>query len=123
MKIKRAVDIQCHSRTKLLDIYGGAAIYKSKSEEISKRIAEYKNKLPKDTPAWVKSYIDGYADALTKMLYQYKLEFCYLIDGRLVSTYKNSERYYEKMGYSISDLTDKPNGHYWIGSDKPYFNG
>jgi len=76
-------------------------------------------------PAFTQGYVRGLIAAEKKALYREKLEFCYLVDGVLYTTSKaetgkpKTEVFYaENTGHL---LTHAPNGHYWIGTDKPYF--
>jgi len=106
---------------KIADIYSQAKIYHLENLQISEKIQQMKKDLPKRTPLYVRSYVDGYSDALRNKLYQESLEFCYIMpNGELASTYKKSERYYEKLGYKVSELTNQECSFYYIGTNKPY---
>lgn len=76
-------------------------------------------------PVFVKGYVHGLLAAERKALYRDNLEFCYLVDGVLYTTSKaetgkpKTEVFYARNAGHV--LTDAPSGHYWIGTDKPYF--
>jgi len=113
--------IQSRAKSKLCDIYSQAKCLHLTNEEIIVKILELKRALPKATPYYVQTYLNGCIEILTDQLYRDSLEFCFIMNnGDIVSTYKKSLRYYKTLGYSISELTDKKNRFYYIGTDKPY---
>lgn len=76
-------------------------------------------------PAFVRGYVHGLIAAEKKVLYRDNLEFCYLVDGVLYTTSKadtgkpKTEVFYTQNAGHL--LSNAPCGHYWIGTDKPYF--
>jgi hypothetical protein len=69
------------------------------------------------------SYVDGAESVMRDNLYSEHLEHCSRVDGKLVSHYRKSPRYYETLGYTPRYIADNGThaGHYWIGTDKPFF--
>jgi hypothetical protein len=121
MKIEQAINIQSTATKRLMDIFSAGKVYHLDNMALTHKFIELKKSLPKKTPYYVHTYLSGYRDALIAELYKYHLEFCYdMGDGKLVSTYRKSERYYEKMNVQISELTDKPCSYYWIGTNKQF---
>jgi hypothetical protein len=74
--------------------------------------------------AYVQGYVQALMDAGMDGFYRNDLEFCYLQDGVLFATGKNSEKrkteefYASDTGHLLSNL---PSGHYWKGTDKAYY--
>lgn len=118
----RAYRIQEKARVKLVDLYSQAKIFHLTSQQIDLKFRKIKSELPSKTPYRVIAYLDGYQDALNQELYNHYLDFRYIVNGMQVSTYKKSPIYYKKMGVTVSELRNKPCGHYWKDSDKPYYN-
>lgn len=74
-------------------------------------------------PYWVKAYVEGYRDALTKDHNRNKLEFCSVLkEGDIVSHDRNSPRYYGKLGFSAFDISQGGIvdlwGTFWKDTDK-----
>lgn len=71
----------------------------------------------------------GYVQALTDMMfetmYREDFEFCYLIEDVLYTTAKeNTGKPKVEVFYGTDDvvkLNHSPSGHYWKGTDKPFF--
>ena len=119
--MRSVFQVQDRARVNLIDIYSQARIYHLDHMTICKKITELKSRLPKRTPYYVTTFLNGYSDALTAQLYHESLEFCYVMpNGELASTYKKSPRYYETIGYKVYELTDRPHSFYYIGTDKAY---
>lgn len=126
MKLNRAVAIQSHLKGRLGDVYASARIFHLTSKQLNKRAFGIYDGLPKDIPRHVREFIRGYEARLQDELYQRDLEFCYLYDGVLYSTHKESthrltEEFYDRNEGHL--LCNCPNGHYWKGTNKPYFTG
>ena len=137
MDSDRVYKIQERAKSTMFSIYSSAKSYKSTSQDIRKRVQKLFDSLPKRTPYYVSAFLRGMEEVLQADLYRNHFEFCYTISGKvlddsgnmviyeneLVSTYKKSNRYYEKLGIKPSQLQEmsSANGHYWDGTDKPYF--
>ncbi len=119
MRLSTAINIQIKLEQRLNDLYSRARTYHMTADKISSESAHIINGIHPKTPRHVKGYLRGYSSAMWRMLYN-DLEFCYVIDGKIYSVYRNSERYYEKFGIKPGDLRDKPCAHFWIGTDKPF---
>lgn len=73
-------------------------------------------------PQWVRSYYDGYVARLHEDHYR-QLEFCYLVDGILYSTHRDSKRQSTDVFYDTGKpcvLNDAPSAHYYKDADKAY---
>jgi hypothetical protein len=73
---------------------------------------------------FMKGFVSGYCRALDNARYRDDLEFCYLKDGILYSTHKESIHKSTEEFYSSGrgcELGSLPSGHYWRFSDKPFF--
>jgi len=123
MNSDRVYKVQDRAKHTMFSIYSSAKSYKSTAAEIRGRVLELKESLPKGTPYYVKSFLYGMEEVLQADLYRYCFEFCYTVDGKLYSTCKKSDRYYEKHDITPSQLQARStaNGHYWTDTDKPYF--
>lgn len=119
MKITTALNKQQKLSMRLGDLFSKGAIYSMKATDMW---AEEREIIfgDKSLPRWVRSYLEGQAAVHRANLYRYKLEFCYVLDGKILSVNRDSERYYEKLGYEVGQLTKAPRGHYWIGKNRPY---
>jgi uncharacterized cupin superfamily protein len=108
----------------VMRLWKDAREYKWTSSKIHDKFLEYKkfNKLDK-YPRYVSSYLQGVFDCEKAKVQFNELEFCYVIEGKLYSTHGDSPRFYESHGFSPKEVYDKAShsGHYWIGSDKPYY--
>jgi hypothetical protein len=94
------------------------------SIQMNAEYATIMESVPKDCPAWVRSYGRGFYDCLREQMEQEHIEFCYPIHGVLYSTNKHTdrprtERLYKKgLGRCLS----KCQGYrYWKHKDKRYF--
>ncbi len=73
---------------------------------------------------YMQGFVEGLIDAKRERITRELTEFCYVQNGILFSTHKQSthrlieEFYKADKGHELSSL---PNGIYWRGSDKPYF--
>ena len=121
MKVSRAVDIKMKNETRVMDLMNKAKIFKVGSSDIHNDFIKLKEALPKGTPYYIKSYLDGMYRYGINMFYKYNLEFCYWINNTKYSVNKASNMYYEKHGIKPSELCDMPSGHYWKDSDKIFF--
>lgn len=111
-------------RNDVASIFSSARIFHLDSAEVNLRFNKLLDRLPKRSNTREhRGYLRGCYDTHIDMLYRNDLEFCYLSEDRgLVSTTKTSKRYYERKGLQVSELTNWPNGFYWIGTDKPWYN-
>ncbi len=118
---KRKTDI---GRNDVAAIFSSARIFHLDSAEVSSRFLKLLGSLSKRCNTREhRGYLRGCFDTHVDQLYRNDLEFCYLSEEKgLVSIRKTSERYYERKGLQVSELTNWPNGFYWIGTDKPWYN-
>ena len=125
MKIERALKIRDRAKTRIYDSYHLGRISRLTSERINSYVINIKSEMPKGTPQWVKSFIDGMVEVLNSDLYFNHLEFCYMVDGKLLSVNKDSKRHYSKAKITPKQLHDRAtlSGHYWRDSDRPYYVG
>lgn len=69
------------------------------------------------------AYAKGYNKAKFNFLMSELVEFCYIVNGVMYSTYKKSshnkteELYKENKGYLLGE---SPHAFFWIGTDKPF---
>lgn len=73
---------------------------------------------------YLQGYVQGLIDAKRERITRELTEFCYVQNGILFSTHKQSSHRLTDEFYSAdkgSELGNLPNGIYWRGSDKPYF--
>lgn len=123
MHLDTALNHQRRSISAVIDCFSCSRSFKSTHGWHMQRMNERVwDRLPKNTPQHVRSYVHGYAVALWDALYRYDLEFCYLgTDGVLYSTHKDSvhrkteEFYARNEGHLLGQL---PGNHYWKGTDK-----
>ena len=117
--------------TRIVDCYSMARICHYTSEQFTADLMEKVIKpLAYRTPsgrakhsAYVQGYAAGIIARIRSEIWQQHVEFCYLVDGELYSTWKKSARkttdhFYDTKTYAV--FHDAPSGHYWIGTDKPY---
>jgi hypothetical protein len=123
MSFKKKFELRDYGRSRISNIFHAAKTYGSNHMELNNMYLEFVNKHPKSLPRWIKSYWEGIRDVHMDLTYRYELEFCYIIDGVRVSTWKQSPIYYETLGYNVRQLCDCPCGHYWIKTGKPFFEG
>ena len=124
MKIDRQLRLRDRKKSEINGAISAAIYGKQTSDELSAKICDILyTTMPKGAPGHLRAYLSGYYDYFRNNILYTKLEFCYRVNGALYSTYKNSPRYYEKLGLSpkqVYDLADF-SGHYWENSDKLYF--
>jgi hypothetical protein len=74
--------------------------------------------------AFMHGYVSGLIRAEHNRLYREFLEYCYIVNGVMYSTHKDSDKPKTEEFYARNQgniLADSPNGHVWKGSDKIYF--
>ncbi len=126
MKFQTAYNHQNRAIRQLADLYSKAQIYGMLSSDINKEECEITESLKKaKCPQWVFSYCDGWKQATRDMIAR-KIVFCYTMpDGKIVSTHRDREDYYEKLDYGPKEVCDLAthSGHYWDirGELRPYF--
>lgn len=137
MDLNRVFRIQEKAIDAMFSIFSSAISFKLKSHEITEKIVELKKSLPKRTPYYVTTFLDGMHETFHQDLYRNHLEFCYTVSGKvlddsgnmvileneIVSTHKDTGRYYEDIGIKPSELQkmSTSSGHYWKETDKPFF--
>lgn len=120
MKITTALKKRGRAVSRLVDLHRRARTFGIISTDMYKEYSELKKDMGK-VPYWVIAYLDGYRDALTAEDYWHHLDFRYIMDDDvMVSTHRDSDIYYEKLGYKPGDLSDRPHGHYWAKTNRRY---
>ena len=90
MRIETALNHRQRAETALADLWSAARIYHMPHDEILKRKYEIMQTVS-HCPGWVRYYLAG-ADSVHFKKHYDNLEFCYLVDGELFSTWKKSDR-------------------------------
>jgi hypothetical protein len=114
--------IKTDKRHDVAHLFFSAKTWRWTSFEVNQKFEKILKDLPKKTPRYIREYLRGCYDTHNDRLFRDELEHCYLTDQGLVSTRAASERYHGKIGFSVVALTGLPNGFYWRGTDKPWFN-
>lgn len=108
----------------LSDLYSGARIFGMLSSDISKRRNEIMATLPKGAPGWITEYATGWERCMRSFM-EREVIFCYTVDGKLYSTWRDRDDYYEKHGLGPKEVYDRAthSGHYWDckGELRPYY--
>ena len=122
MKTETALNHRSRAILNLKDSYSIARHAKSTSAEMNVRFNEIMATIS-HCPTWVREYVRGARSILDDNLYANDLEYGSFVNGEFVSHYRNSGRYYEKLGHSPADVCHKGinGGHYWKNSEKPFF--
>jgi hypothetical protein len=125
MDIGRALKVRDACTLRLRDLYSAASSYGLDHATLNERRRAIYYAMPKGTPFWVRSYLDGIADQLMQDCYQYRLVFGGKIGDTFYSTHSNRPDYYEKNGIEPSAYADdglvRERGHYWAESLRPFF--
>ena len=121
MRLKTAINKKHDALIKINDICSKLIIFKNTSKAAYDEYYKFRADNLAKAPKYIKSYLDGFFDAKIQTIRNDLIEFCYIIDGRIVSCRRGSKRHYSNFEYTAHDLIDKPNGLYWIDSNKPYF--
>jgi hypothetical protein len=120
MKTQTALNHKTEALRRIRTLYSVARTCHMTHKQILDRFTEIMDSVG-HCPRWVKEYLYGWRDSLDDRLYADALEFCYRMpDGTIVSTYRKSDRYYEKLGYTTTQLIDCYHKYYWIGTDCEY---
>lgn len=72
---------------------------------------------------YLAGYASGLVDAWRALIWREHVEYCYMVDGELYSTHKNSARKNTSIFYNTETYTklhDAPSAHYWKNSEKVY---
>ena len=115
MKIDTALNHRNRVKSQLSDLIATAMSCGMESKKITSKKIEIMATI-KHCPQWVRSYCDGWFDAQYAIA-QRKLVFCYTMpNGQLVSSHSDRADYYQKLGYSPRQVTEKAvfSGHYWV---------
>lgn len=118
--------------TRVHDVYSMARICKMTQTEILARVqSQIYDELQRKHggkravySAYVHGYVSGLMHAEQQDIMQNHVEFCYLVDGVLFSTHKDTEKRQTEEFYARDaghELNDKPSGFVWRGTVKPYF--
>lgn len=74
--------------------------------------------------AYVHGFVSGLLRAEQNTIMRNDVEFCYLVDGVLFSTHKDTDKRQTEEFYARdagSELSNAPSGFVWKGTVKPYF--
>lgn len=114
MRIERALKLRDSAKMRLRDLYSAATHFGLPSDDINIGYSAILADLGK-APQWVRSYVDGYRQALTDRLYETALIFGGFIDGEFYSTHSNRPDYYGKHGVDAADWAARATdiGHYF----------
>lgn len=117
--------------TKVNDVFSMAKVCHWSSSELSERCNKYltepiNEKYPsgkRKHSTWLAGYVSGLIAANRSIIWREHVEFCYLVDGVLYSTHKDSdkpttEQFYERGEGNI--LADSEGRHYWKGTDRAF---
>jgi hypothetical protein len=95
------------------------------SHEVTRQFIELKKRFPKDTPRYVRTYIDG-AWRIVEDEFDRGIEFRYFNPepgGEWVTTRRESPEFYGEKGIKPGELQTRFShcGHFWIESGNPFF--
>lgn len=115
MRMITALNCKSKAIRRLRDVYERLGMFGMTSEELTYEYLEIVKSLRK-CPQWVRSFVDGYNTAIRAQFEKSLVFFYTLQDGSLVSTHRDRSDYYEKLGISVSMLSEQVvrRGHYWI---------
>ena len=119
MRIDRAVKIQADLTSAVRDLYSMARTFKLTSSEINERYAKLIARYPK-LPRHVENYVRGYRDCLSDSLYPHDLFHAYEWQGQL---YEKWDSFPVELKEQVRADKVIVHGHYWKGTNKPYFLG
>lgn len=117
--------------TRVHDVFSHARICKQTSSELTERLIEQIiNPINEHYPSgkrkhsvFMAGYVAGLIAAGRRSIWHHYIEFCYLVDGVLYSTHKDStkptteEFYARNEGYLLANAEGR---HYWKGTDKAF---
>lgn len=117
--------------TRIADVFSMGIICKMTGEELDNRLREQivdpiNYRVPsgkRKHSVFLSGYVSGLIARHRSEIWQKHVEFCYLVDGVLYSTHKDSDKRKTAEFYDAGKgnvLADAPCAHYWKGSDKPY---
>lgn len=120
--------------TRIADFYSSTRSFRLTSAEMQERrqtyiLSELSRKHGKRAvySAYVAGYVAGLEAAHRAEMYRFHLEYCFCVDGVLYSTHRDSTHRKTEEFYARGEghiLGNAPvHGHYWKGTDKPYFLG
>lgn len=123
MKTQKITMQQIESR--INSMFNSAKLFKADAEYIRAEYTKLSSELNSRTSSgklryskFLSAYAFGYRMALNNQLWQNELEFCYVVDGVIYSTHKDSIHNCADKFYSLgSEFMDRAErGHYWKNS-------
>lgn len=114
-----------HIEWRINSIFNSAKLSKLDANYIREEYTKLASELNSRTPSgklryskFLSAYAFGYRMALNNQLWQNELEFCYVVDGVIYSTHKDSIHNCADKFYSLgSEFMDRvERGHYWKNS-------
>lgn len=120
-------------KSRVADLFSSAISFKLTSEEINARLKrvvweELGSRTPKGRPRYsiyMKGYVQGLVDRHRDEIWKL-VDFRYLYEGVLYSTdksAKNNTNYLHSLNLPSEEWRKMKCGHYWTGTDKPYYVG
>src|SRR5215510_10669847 len=115
---RRHLRLRDKARDALVDLFSCGPHYGMTHNAMLERREKIRETVKK-SPHWVRSYLDGYWDALQANAYRHDLVYGGMFDGRFLSTHSDRPDYYEKHGVepsAFSTMVDNNRhavGHYW----------
>lgn len=119
MRSALATKRQVEAIERVKDAYSSARHFHSISTKLTEKTIQIETDMG-NVPYYVRSYVRGYADAMTDQLYRDALVYGAWVDGTFYSTHRSRADYYETLGMSPRDFGVLPatlRGHFW--ADKP----
>lgn len=120
MRVSTALNRQGAAILRICDIYSSARSFGLTHREMMDRLLPVWTSM-KDCPRHVHEYVRGYERCLFDMMFRNDLEFCYLVEGVLYSTWRASHHPTTQVWYDQNKghcLLTAPGAHYWRGTDK-----
>ena len=125
MRIERALAVRNSAAAAYRDLFSTAQHFGLSHANMLDRRATIWECMPKKTPRWVYSYLNGVWDQLQADAYRHALVYGGKVDGAFYSTHRDRPDYYEKNGIAPRDYADdgrvKERGHYWAHNLKPFY--
>lgn len=121
MDFKSAEKIKNKLKRQFFDLFQKAETEKMDCEAFMTLKLDIMSKAPKNTPQWVKGYMDGYYGHWKQDLICNKLKFKYKYKGKLYSVDSSLGDYYGRYNLTLSDLDNgySEYGFYW-GDNSPW---
>jgi hypothetical protein len=124
MRTETAINKRNAAATRISDLFSSAKIGRYSHLSILEERRDILNSVS-TCPLWVRAYLDGLFDAQMAELYHSHLEYCSQDEtGAVFSHNSQSDRYYQKHGFTPSDFSAKTfpvSGHFWKDTNKHFY--